>query len=84
MPNIRSDLTFAAWLRGRRAQLGQRQEDACRAVGISRPTWVGWEKGTILPTKVADLHKLADWGDVETSDLLRITTPEVPETPAAG
>lgn len=57
-------LSFAGWLRGRRAQLQHRQLDVAEYVGVSEHTFSMWEKrGSI--SKIADVMAIARWGGVE-------------------
>lgn len=73
---IRSDLSFSAWLRGRRAQLDQKQGESCEIVGVSRQSWAYWESGKSEPTRVDHLRALAEWGGVEPGELLGILSAE--------
>lgn len=79
---MREHLTFGAWLRGRRAEKGQTQDDAVAAVGCSRASWADWEAEKRLPVKIADLVKLAEWsGDTTPIELFAIVVAATDETP---
>lgn len=62
---------FAAWLRGRRAQLAQNQEVAAGKIGVSRDWLARWEAGKRLPTTIAHCEQIAAWAGVDAEDVLR-------------
>jgi len=88
---VRQNLTFGAWLRGRRAEKGQTQEEARAEVGVSRANWAQWETEARLPKKIRDLTRLSAWAEnVTATQLFELVIadldrqPGVGETPAAS
>ncbi len=66
---MRTDLSFGAWLRGRRAQLGSTMDEAASECGVSRRTWSEWESDGGEPSKVADVRSVARWAKTDVMQL---------------
>ncbi len=60
-----SRITFGAWLRGRRAEKNQTQEQTAEAIGVGPKTLAGWEAERALPIKILDVIQVAEWASVE-------------------
>lgn len=65
-------LRFDAWLRGRRAERSQRQEQAAKACGVGRHTWQAWEAGKAHPKRIKHLVAIAQWADTDCQVVLEL------------
>lgn len=75
MDSMNKNLDFSSWIRGRRAEKRQTQNEAAAEVGVSRGLWVIWEGKSDLPvSKVTHVHKIALWAGCEAGDLLPMLT----------
>lgn len=63
-------ITFGAWLRGRRAELRQTQEEAAAALDVSPNLVLAWEGERKVPVKVAHVLRIAEWAGVERAEVL--------------
>lgn len=63
---------FGAWLRGRRAEKRQTQEEAASEIGLSADLVARWEREQRLPVKVADVLALEAWAGVERGTVFRL------------
>lgn len=65
-------MTFGAWLRGRRAERGQRQEVAAKACQVGRHTWQSWEADKTHPKRIKHLVAIAAWAHTDSQEVLRL------------
>lgn len=67
MADSKSKQTLGDFLVERRAKKKQTQQAAATAVGVSRITWILWERGT--QPKMENLLSIAEWAGVNLTKL---------------
>lgn len=77
------EMTFGAWLRGRRAERGQRQEVAAKACRVGRHTWQSWEADKTHPKRIKHLTAIAQWAQLDPEVVLALL-PNSEDGPGPG
>lgn len=62
-----SDETLADFLRVKRNKFKQTQREAADEIGVTRQTWVSWERGA--HPELENLVKIAEWAMVSLNKL---------------
>lgn len=52
-------IPFPKFLRAKRLEAGLTQQSAAKLCKVCRQTWIAWEGGQYLPTKVKDIQSIA-------------------------
>ena len=56
-------MTFAEWIKGRRADKGQSRPAAAREIGVCANTLKNWENARTFPATLASLRGLVGWSE---------------------
>jgi len=84
MPEEARSVPFGAWLRGRRAEKRQTQEEAASELGLSVDLVARWEREQRLPVKVADVLALEAWAEVERGTVFELVARALEATSTAA